>query len=109
MAATISEVIRKLSQGFNQIFDDYKGLYLFGASVDGAIHEDEDIELAAIFDYDDQSKRKQIWPVVGKVETDMDVCIDLYPYTEETLKQDEEIFSQIKKNGIFYNKKGMKE
>lgn len=109
MAANVNEVIRKISQGFNQIFDDYKGLYLFGASVDGEIHEDEDIELAAIFEIDDQSKRKQIWPVVGKVETDLDVCIDLYPFTEETLKQDEEVYSQIKEDGIFYNKKGMKE
>ena len=76
MPVTVNEVIRRLSQGFNQVFDDYKGLYLFGISSDGEIHEDEDIELAAIFDIDDQSKRKQIWPIIGKVETEMDVCID---------------------------------
>ncbi|MBQ3819320.1 hypothetical protein II810_02625 [bacterium] len=109
MPVTVNEVIRRLSQGFNQVFDDYKGLYLFGISSDGEIHEDEDIELAAIFDIDDQSKRKQIWPIIGKVETEMDVCIDLYPFTEETLKEDEEIYEQVKQTGIFYNKKGMKE
>ena len=109
MPVTVNEVIRRLSQGFNQVFDDYKGLYLCGISSDGEIHEDEDIELAAIFDIDDQSKRKQIWPIIGKVETEMDVCIDLYPFTEETLKEDEEIYEQVKQTGIFYNKKGMKE
>lgn len=109
MASTVDEVIYRLSRGFNQIFDDFKGMYLFGASVDGKIHEDEDIELAAIFDVDDQSKHNQIWPIIGKVETDMDVCIDLYPFTEETFKQNEEIYEIVQEEGIFYNKRGKKE
>lgn len=106
---TVDEVIRRISKGFNFIFDDFKGMYLFGASLDGKIHEDEDIELVAIFDVNDDSKRKQIWPIVGKVETDMDVTIDLYPHTEETFKQDEDIYDEVMEEGIFYNKKGLKE
>ena len=84
-------------------------MYLFGASVDGEIHEDEDIELAAIFAIEDKSKRDQIWPLVGKVETDMDVFIDLYPFTEETFKENKEVYEQATKNGIFYNSRGKKE
>ena len=105
----IDEVIFKLAKSFNQVFDDFKGMYLFGASIDGQIHEDEDIELAAIFDIEDKSKREQIWPIIGKIETEMDVCIDLYPYTQESFKQDEDIYNEVMEEGIFYNNKGIKE
>ena len=106
---TVDEVILKISKGFNFVFDDFKGIYLFGASLDGKVHEDEDIELVALFDNEDNSKRKQIWPIIGKVETDLDVTIDLYPYTDETFKQDEDIYNEVMEEGIFYNKKGLKE
>lgn len=109
MSSLVDEVIFKLSKGFNQIFDDFQGMYLFGASTDGQIHEDEDIELAAIFKIEDKSKREQIWPIIGKIETEMDVCIDLYPFTESTFKENEEIYESATKDGIFYNKKGIKE
>jgi len=105
----IDDVIFKLAKGFNQIFDDFQGVYLFGASVDGKIHEDEDIELAAIFNVEDKSKREQIWPIIGKIETEMDVCIDLYPYTKETFKQDKEIYDIVMEEGIFYNQFGKRE
>lgn len=106
MANSVDEVIVKLSNSFNRIFDDYKGMYLFGVHLDGKMHEDEDIELAAIFEVEDKSKREQIWPIIGKIETEMEVCIDLYPYTEESFKQDEDIYNEIMEEGIFYNKKG---
>ena len=106
MANSVDEVIVKLSIAFNRIFNDFKGMYLFGIHTDGRIHEGEDIELAAIFDIEDKSKREQIWPIIGKIETDMDVCIDLYPYTPESFKQDEEIYNEVMAEGIFYNSKG---
>ncbi len=105
----VDDVIFKLSKGFNQTFTDFQGIYLFGASIDGKIHEDEDIELAAIFDTEDKSKREQIWPIIGKIETEMNVCIDLYPYTPESFKQDEEIYEVVMEEGVFYNKFGQKE
>lgn len=105
----LDKVISRLSKAFNRAFEDFKGMYLFGACVDGEIHKDEDIELAAIFETEDKSKREQIWPIVGQIETEMDVCIDLYPYTEETFKEDEEIYEEVKANGIFYKRNGMKE
>ena len=109
MANSVDEVIFNISKSFNQIFDDFKGMYLFGVFVDGKDHEDEDIELAAIFDIEDKSKREQIWPIIGKIETEMNVCIDLYPYTEETFKKDEEIYEEVMEEGIFYNKFGKRE
>lgn len=109
MVNSVNQVIIRLSKEFNKIFDDYKGMYLFGIHLDGKIHQDEDIELVALFDIEDKSKREQIWPIIGKIETDMEVCIDLYPYTEETFKADEEIYEEVMEEGIFYNKLGIRE
>lgn len=109
MAKSVDEVIFRLTKSFNQIFDDFKGMYLFGTFIDGKMHEDEDIELAAIFEIEDKSKREQIWPIVGKVETELDVCIDLYPYTDKSFKADEEIYKEVMSEGIFYDNKGIKQ
>ena len=107
MVYSVDEVVFKLSKSFNQVFDDLKYMYVFGDSIDGKIHED--IEIAAIFDIEDKSKREQIWPIIGKIETEMDVCIDLYPYTEESFKKDEDIYNEIMEEGVYYNNKGIKE
>lgn len=109
MNKSVDDVILKLSKAFNMIFNDYKGMFLFGTFLDGKMHKGEDIELAAIFDIEDKSKRGQIWPIIGKVETEMDVCIDLYPYTKESFKKDEEIYNEVMSDGIFYDKNGVKQ
>lgn len=104
----VDEVILRLSKAFNRLFNDFKGMYLFGIFLDGKMHDGEDIELAAIFDVEDKSKREQIWPIIGKIETELDVCIDLYPYTPESFKQDEEIYDEVMAEGVFYDNKGIK-
>ncbi len=109
MSEKLNEVIRKLSNSFRKKFGDYKGLYLFGAYLDGQDHEDEDIELVAIFDTEDKSKREQIWPIIGQIETEMDVCIDLYPYTLSDFKKDEDLYNEVIEEGIFYNPLGIKQ
>lgn len=100
----LDEIVLKLAQSFNRIFDDFKGIYAFGDCVKGKF--DDDIELVALFDIEDKSKREQIWPIVGKIETECDVCIDLYPHTEDSFKKDEYIYDEVMEEGIFYNNKG---
>lgn len=97
------EVIKVLSSRLKKQFSDFKGIYLFGQFLDGKDHEGEDIEMVAIFDAEDKSKREEIWPIVGKIETEMDVCIDLYPYTPEEFKNDEELYEIVQEEGVFYN------
>ncbi len=109
MSNKVIEVIKLLSNSFRKKFDDYKGLYLFGAYLDDREHEDEDIELVAIFDTEDKSKREQIWPIIGKIETELEVCIDLYPYTMEEFKNDEDLYDEVMEEGIFFNPLGIKQ
>ncbi len=107
MSTTIQEVIKLLSAAFRKKYDDYKGLYLFGVYLDGKEHDDEDIEIVALFESQDKAKREEIWPIVGKIETEIGVCIDLYPYTEEEFKCDENLYEEVINEGIFYNSLGV--
>ncbi|MBO8430934.1 nucleotidyltransferase domain-containing protein [Spirochaetes bacterium] len=109
MASHVNEVIKRLSIAFKRTFDDYKGLYLFGSFLDGKEHEDEDIEIVALFETEDKSKREQIWPIVGKIETALDVSIDLYPYTQEQFEKDEDIYKEVMEEGLFFNPLGIME
>lgn len=103
------KVVRHLCLAFSKKFDDFKGIYLFGAYLDNIVQDDEDIELVALFDIEDKAKREQIWPIVGKIETEFDVTIDLYPYTKDTFKKDEDIYSEVMEEGIFYSPSGNRE
>lgn len=107
MSRKVHDVIKLLSGAFRKKFEDYKGLYLFGASLDGQCHDDEDIEIVALFDFEDKSKREEIWPIVGRIETELDVSIDLYPYTDEEFKKDEDLYEEVINEGIFYNSLGI--
>ena len=100
------EVIKALCSAFRKKFDDFNGIYLFGQFLDGQDHEGEDIELIALFDNEDKAKREEIWPIIGKIETDMNVCIDLYPYTQDEFKKDEEIYDEVMEEGIFFDTLG---
>ena len=107
MSSKFHDVIKLLSGSFRKSFNDYQGLYLFGAFLDEEEHEDEDIEIVAIFDSTDNQKREKIWPLVGKIETELDVSIDLYPYTQEEFKNDEDLYNAVMKKGRFYNPLGI--
>jgi len=107
MTSPVHDVIKVLTSAFRKKFDDFKGVYLFGQFLDGKNHEDEDIEIVAIFETEDKAKREEIWPIVGKIETEMDVCIDLYPYTMEEFKQDEELYEEVMEEGIFFDALGI--
>lgn len=109
MANSVDEVIFKIAKSFNRVFSDLKGFYLFGTCTDGKIHEEEDIEIVALFNVEDKSKREQIWPLIGKIETEMDVCIDLYPYTQQEFEKDEVVYNDVMTRNVFYNSKGIRE
>ncbi len=102
MQKHIKEVINLLISALAEKFDDFHGIYLHGSYVDGSNQKDDDIELVAIFDSEDKHKRELIWPIVGKIETDLDVYIDLHPLTMEALKQDEEFYDNIVNKGIYF-------
>ena len=103
MRNSVDDIIVELIKDMKKAFFDFRGIYLFGLFLDGKMHQDEDMELVAIFDNEqDKSKREQIWRIIGKAEVDFDVFIDFYPMTKEELENDEEFFEDVVINGIFY-------
>ena len=105
MEKVIEEVIDLLNKAFSERFDDFHGLYLHGVFADGRNHRDEDIELVAVFDIENKYKRELIWPIVGKIETDLDVFIDLHPITMDELKKDEDFYDEVVNKGVFFKAK----
>lgn len=102
MQKYVEEAINLLINAFSEKFDDFHGLYLHGLFTDGKSHPNEDIELVAIFDVENKFKRELIWPIVGKIETDLDVYIDLNPITMEDLEKDEEFYDEVVNKGTFF-------
>lgn len=106
MNNNVEHVIKLLCEAFNKNFDDFQGIYLYGVFTDGKVHKNKDIELVAIFDVENKHKREIIWPIVGKIETELDVFIDLHPITMEDFKKDEDFYNEVISDGIFYNTEG---
>ncbi len=102
MLKFVEDTINQLNTELSKRFDDFKGLYLYGAFVDGKKHKDSDIEIVAIFEVENKFKREIIWPIVGKIETDLDVFIDLHPITMDDLEKDEDFYDEVVNHGIFY-------
>ena len=107
MTSKVHVVIKLLSGAFRKNFSDYKGLYLFGAYLDELEHEDDDIEIVALFEDMDKAKRESIWPIIGQIETELGVSIDLYPYTKEEFKKDEYLYDEVINEGRFYDPLGI--
>ena len=104
MQKEVKEVIDLLIKALKTHFNDFHGLYLYGAFADGGTPcEDDDIELVAIFDEENKEKRELIWPIVGKIETELQVYIDLHPVTMDEFKKDEEFYEEVVNNGVFFN------
>ena len=72
MSSKVHDVIKTLSAAFRKSFNDYKGLYLFGAYLDEKEHEDEDIEIVDLFRTNKKTKREIIWQILGKIVTELD-------------------------------------
>lgn len=105
MQKEVEEAISLLIKAFNKKFDDFHGIYLHGLFADEKPHPGEDIELVAIFEIENKFKREDIWPIVGKIETDLNVFIDLHPITMEDLEKDEDFFDEVVNHGIYYKAK----
>jgi predicted nucleotidyltransferase len=105
MQKQVQDTINLLIKTLKENFDDFHGLYLYGSFVDGSNQKDDDMEVVAIFDVENKTKREIIWPIVGKIETEMNVYIDLHPITMEEFKKDEEFYNEVVNNGIFFGDK----
>jgi len=96
------QIVAKLKSQFKKEFDDFKGIYFYGSRVKGTYRKDSDIDIVVLFEKVDRDKRMKIWSIVGELEYQYDVFIDLHPMTKEELEQNPFYYDQVVNNGIFY-------
>lgn len=107
MSSKFHDVIKLLSASLRKHFKDYKGIYFLNEYDIDNISEDNEIKIVALFDTSDKQKRESIWPIVGQIETELGVSIDLYPYTQEEFKNDEFLYSEMLNLGQFCDASGI--
>ncbi len=101
---SVDDIVIEIIHKIKEAFPDFKGAYLFGLFSDGQMHEEEDMELAAIFEnIPSKTERETIWRLVGETEEMFDVYIDLHPLTISELQHDKEFCDEILKTGIYFN------
>ncbi|MBQ3311156.1 nucleotidyltransferase domain-containing protein [bacterium] len=104
MSNLIDDIVVELIKDIKVLNLGFRGVYLFGLFVDGKMHKDEDIEFVAIFDKPiDKVNREQIWRVIGKIEEDFDIYIDLHPLSLSEFKSDTNFYKYVIEEGIFFN------
>lgn len=97
----IQELAQKLRDKLKK-YDGFKGLYLYGSQVKGTSGKDSDIDIVALFDYEQSyEKELEISGEVIDIELDNDVFIDFHSMTEKELNLNYVYFNEIKK-GMFY-------
>ncbi|HBG48799.1 MAG TPA: hypothetical protein DDW90_04725 [Cyanobacteria bacterium UBA9971] len=97
------QVVEYLNEKLKETFNDFKGAYLYGSRAKGVATAESDIDIVAVFDEIDRNKRMDIWGIIGKIEAELDVFIDLHPMTKEELERNPVFYDQVVNNGVYYD------
>ena len=104
MKNKIKKVINLLNESLKEKFPDFKGAYLYGSYAKNTSHKYSDIDIVALFKTTpDRKKRFAIWSIVGPIEAEYDVFLDLHPMSSEELEQNPFYYEEVVNKGIFYN------
>ena len=99
----ILQVIEKVNTTIKTTYDNFNGLYLYGSCAAKKNNENSDIDIVAIFDKSlSREQRLYLWNLIGKIEVDFGVVLDLHPMSEAELKQNPIYYNQVVNKGIFY-------
>jgi len=99
----VLEVIERLNNTIKVAYNDFSGVYLYGSYATNKNTENSDIDIVAIFEKSlDREQRLNLWNLIGKIELDFDVILDLHPMAESELKKNPIYYNQVVNNGIFY-------
>ena len=78
-------------------------VYVFGSFARGELREDSDIDLVALFGSKlPREKRMNLWKVIGEIEAELGVTLDLHPMTLVELKQNPIYYKEVVDKGIYY-------
>lgn len=103
MKSKPEKIINIIKQSLKENFNDFKGAYLYGSYAKNTDNIDSDIDIVAIFENQDREKRRLIWQIIGKIEAENDVFIDLHPMTIEELNRNPIYYNEVVNKGIYYD------
>ncbi len=104
MDKKVIQAVEILNKQLKSTFNDFEGAYVYGSIVNGTSQKDSDIDIVAVFTGEvNREKRMDIWGIIGKIEAELDVFLDLHPMTREELERNPIYYDEVVNKGIFYN------
>ena len=104
MKSKVKKVVNILYNALKEKFPDFKGAYLYGSQVKNTSHKDSDIDIVVLFDEEpDRQNEGLLWRIVGKIEAEYDVFLDINPTTKEKLEFNPFYYEEVVNKGIFYD------
>ncbi len=99
----IDKIILRLNKSIKSLFSDFNGIYLYGSYATDNANKESDIDVVALFKTDlTREKRMDLWSLVGALEAEMNVTLDLHPMTIIELKRNPIYYEQVVDKGIYY-------
>ena len=99
----VDKIISKLNKSIKNLFSDFSGVYLYGSCATNSSNENSDIDIVALFNSDlPREKRMDLWTLIGQIEAEMDITLDLHPMTIVELKKNPIYYEQVVGKGIYY-------
>ena len=99
----VTSIVEYLKNQIRSLFSDFNGIYLYGSYANKTNKEDSDIDIVALFDTKlTREDRMKLWSLIGTIEAEYDIILDLHPMNREELKQNPIYYNQVVNKGIFY-------
>ncbi|MBO6271937.1 nucleotidyltransferase domain-containing protein [bacterium] len=99
----IAYIINKLNNKIKSVFSNFNGIYLYGSYANNTQTETSDIDIVAIFENTlNHNDRLQLWTIIGELELELDISLDLHPMSKKDLMQNEIYHNQVVNKGVFY-------
>jgi len=108
----MDEIVNKINRELSACFQDYHGLYFYGSRMKGTNHDESDYDLILIFSFMDYTKKLEVAGVIGEIEYEHNVFVDIKIMTQGGESSPESIrkninpafINQAIDNGIFYDR-----
>ena len=99
----IVHIIELLNKNIKSLFSDFCGVYLYGSYANKTNSENSDIDMVALFNKKlTREQRLQLWTIVGNIEAEYDIILDLHLMNNEELRNNPIYYNQVVNKGIFY-------
>lgn len=98
----IVKLIKELNSIISKMYNDFKGVYLYGSQATGMAGADSDIDLVGVFGEVNFDKEFEIAGVLCDLMYKYDVYIDMHHYTPQMLERNPFYYNEVVKRGTYF-------